>query len=166
MLVITTLLLIYFYSRKNPNLLDPLFGELSSTRKRLWFDNNYYWCLAIFLTYLALCYNSGSIPFARLVSVLPGFLYTLLRRMLSVLNVVNEELIGIPFGAKELWQGASVREPEGPEFMPHRGETLTVAPSPLPWLDDLLALVVGVGFAKLEDLCMLVVGVVLAWQMG
>jgi hypothetical protein len=99
MLVIV--LFLYFHFNKNPNLFDPLVGEFSSRRTRLE-------GLAILLPYIALCYVTGKIPFARFINVAPGFLYRLAVWGLSILASMFSDLLSVRLWAKDVrddWEG-------------------------------------------------------------
>ena len=139
MLLITILFIFYFYFRKNPNLFDPLVRELSSTRTRLE-------CLAISLVYVAICYLTRTVPFARLVRVAPGFVYGLVVKAFLVLETVLRNLLSIELWEREVWQGAYVGgllAEAVPEIMPHgRGVEISRAQQQ-PWLEDLCTVVMG-----------------------
>lgn len=95
MLVIAFVLFLYFHFNKNRNLFDPLVGEFSSRRTRLE-------GLAILLPYIALCYVTGTIPFARFISVAPGFLYRLAVWGLSILASMFSDLLSVRLWAKDV----------------------------------------------------------------
>ena len=139
MLLITILFVFYFYFRKNPNLFDPLVRELSSIWTRLE-------CLAISLVYVAICYLTRTVPFARLVSVSPGFVYGLVVKAFLVLATVLGNLLSIELWEREVWQGAyvgGILAEAVPEIMPHGRGVEISRPQRLPWLEDLCTVVMG-----------------------
>ena len=89
MLVIATVLLIYFYLRKNPNLFDPVTSQLLSPSAELV-------CLLSCLVYISFCVFSRTGPSTCRLSVLLWFLFVVTVKVLFGFEMAVRGLVAIP----------------------------------------------------------------------
>ena len=59
-------------------------------------------CLAVSLVYVAICYLTRTVPFVRVVSMAPDFVYGLAEAFLVLANVLGN-LPGIELWEKAVW---------------------------------------------------------------
>ena len=156
MLVIATVLLIYFYLRKNPNLFDPLTSQLLSPSAELV-------CLLSCLVYISFRVFSPTGPSTCRLSVLLWFLFVVTVKLLFGFEMAVRGLVAIPSWAKDVWEGSYKGESVATESMSQKGKMKILSQPRWPWLLDAASVVMGIGSLVFSStaFCGLIVNLVL-----